>query len=124
MAEARRRLTVIALSRIEDLARPSGSPTRWWTGSASGTSPSWPASTAGSRRSTAGTVDGDRGRGRDTTPSADRYGDLQAERELRKLVIATERTELDQLLARRKVSERVADGVRAALDVDETTMRP
>ena len=39
-------------------------------------------------------------------------------------MIATERTELDQLLARRKVSERVADGVRAALDIDETTMRP
>ena len=39
-------------------------------------------------------------------------------------MIATERTELDQLLARRKVSERVAEGVRAALDVDETTMRP
>ena len=44
--------------------------------------------------------------------------------ELRKLVIATERVELDQLLARRKVSERVAGEVRAALDVDETTMRP
>jgi hypothetical protein len=39
-------------------------------------------------------------------------------------VIATERTELDHLLARRKVSDRVADGVRAALDIDETTMRP
>jgi len=39
-------------------------------------------------------------------------------------VIASERSELDLLLARRKVSEQVADGVRAALDIDETTMRP
>jgi hypothetical protein len=57
-------------------------------------------------------------------PSAGTRGHLEAERELRKLVIATERTELDQLLARRKVTEPVADGVRAALDIDETTMRP
>jgi CPA1 family monovalent cation:H+ antiporter len=49
---------------------------------------------------------------------------LEVEQELRKLVISTERTELDHLVARRKVSERVADGVRAALDVDEITMRP
>jgi hypothetical protein len=55
---------------------------------------------------------------------ADHRGHLQAERELRKLVIATERAELELLLARRKVSEQVADGVRAALDIDETTMRP
>ncbi len=39
-------------------------------------------------------------------------------------MIATERNELEQWLVRHKVSERVADGVRAALDVDETTMRP
>ena len=39
-------------------------------------------------------------------------------------MIAAERTELDQMLARRKVTDRVAEGVRAALDVDETTMRP
>jgi hypothetical protein len=49
---------------------------------------------------------------------------LRAERQVRKLVIAAERVELDQLLVRRRISERVADGVRAALDVDETTMRP
>ena len=55
--------------------------------------------------------------------SGDRWGP-QAEHELRRLVIDAERTELDRLLARRKISERVADGVRAALDVDETTMRP
>ena len=38
--------------------------------------------------------------------------------------IATERAELDHLLARRRISERVAEGVRAGLDVDETTMGP
>ena len=70
-----------------------------------------------------GDVDED-GSGNGTAPSADRYGDVQAERELRKLVIATERIELGRLLARRKVSERVAGEVRAALDLDETTMRP
>jgi len=49
---------------------------------------------------------------------------LQAELEARRLVIAAERAELDQLVARRKVTERVAGRVRTALDVDETTMRP
>ena len=39
-------------------------------------------------------------------------------------MIATERSELGHWLGRRKISGRVADGVRAALDVDETTMRP
>jgi hypothetical protein len=56
--------------------------------------------------------------------TANGSGDLDAERELRVLVITAERNELDQLVARRKISERVAGGVRAALDVDETTMRP
>jgi hypothetical protein len=55
---------------------------------------------------------------------ADPGGNLQAERRLRNLVIDAERTELGLLVARRKVSERVAVGVRAALDVEETTMRP
>ena len=51
-------------------------------------------------------------------------GELEAELELRRLVIAVERAELDRLVSRRKVTERVAGGVRMALDVDETTMRP
>jgi hypothetical protein len=55
---------------------------------------------------------------------SDGYDGLLAEQELRKLVIATERVELGRLVARRKVSERVAEQVRAALDVDETTLRP
>ena len=68
--------------------------------------------------------DFDEGRLRGTAARPGHPPHLQAERELRKLVIATERAELGRLLARRKVSERVADEVRAALDVDETTMRP
>ena len=43
---------------------------------------------------------------------------------LRQRVIAVERDELDRLVARRKVTRQVAEEVRAALDVDETTMRP
>ena len=43
---------------------------------------------------------------------------------LRRMVIETERDELDRLVARRRVSRPVAADVRAALDVDETTMRP
>jgi hypothetical protein len=51
-------------------------------------------------------------------------GHFEAELELRKLVISAERAELDHMVARRKVTDRVATGVRTALDVDETTMRP
>ena len=49
---------------------------------------------------------------------------FEAEVELRRIVIATERDELDRMVNHRKVSQAVADEVRAALDVDETTMRP
>ncbi len=49
---------------------------------------------------------------------------LMAERELRQRVIRAERTELDELVRRRKVSSRVAEGVRATLDVEETTLLP
>ena len=44
--------------------------------------------------------------------------------QLRRLVIETERDELDRMVARRQVSRPVAADVRAALDIDETTMRP
>jgi hypothetical protein len=70
-----------------------------------------------------GAVDGD-GPGDGIGSATDATGYLGAERELRKQVIRAERTELDLLLTRRKISERVADGVREALDVDETTMGP
>lgn len=49
---------------------------------------------------------------------------LHAELAFRRRVIEAERDELELLVERRKVSKRVADEVRSALDVDETTMRP
>jgi monovalent cation/hydrogen antiporter len=123
VAEARRRLTVTALTRLQELTGDGRFPDevvgrirvgyesqlarldrRLETLGSGGDGPA-----DGSDR-----WDGSLGTG----------GHLQAEQELRKLVIASERTELDELVARRKVTERVADGVRAALDVDETTMRP
>jgi len=61
-----------------------------------------------------------------TTPTAedDARDALAAEAALRGRVIAVERDELDRMVSRRKISREVADEVRAALDVDETTMRP
>jgi hypothetical protein len=49
---------------------------------------------------------------------------LRAERELRRLVIEAERAELGELVGRGRISQRVAERVRGALDVDETSMRP
>ena len=60
-----------------------------------------------------GDVDGDE------SPAA-----YAAEVELRRRVIAAERDELERMVARRKVTPHVAAEVSAALDVDETTMRP
>jgi len=121
VAEARRRLTIIALSRIEDLTHTDRFPDevveRIRTGYESQLARI-------DRRLEAVRSGGVEERGDEGGPIADARGHLEAERELRKLVIAMERTELDHLLARRTVSDRVADGVRAALDIDETTMRP
>jgi CPA1 family monovalent cation:H+ antiporter len=123
VAEARRRLTVVALSQIDDLGQTGRFPHEVvdrmrvgyqsqlaridrrleaiGSGDAAGESPEDPGDS-----------------------SAVASGHLQAEVDLRMLVIGTERAELDHLLARRRISERVADEVRAALDLDETTMRP
>jgi monovalent cation/hydrogen antiporter len=49
---------------------------------------------------------------------------VRAEQELRRLVIDVERSALVDLVTRRRVTQRVADRVRGALDVDETSMRP
>jgi CPA1 family monovalent cation:H+ antiporter len=66
--------------------------------------------------------------GREGPGMADGHDDaaaaLVAEQELRRRVIGAERNELDGLLSRRKVSNRVADDVRTTLDVEETTLRP
>jgi len=75
------------------------------------------------RPGTEGDGDGG-GPGSDTPPALDLERQLQAERELRRLVIDTERSELGDLVRRRRISQRVADRVRGALDVDETSMRP
>ena len=125
VAEARRRLTMVALSRIEDLDHSDQFPEEAVDRIRLG----YEAQLARIDRRLAAINSGDGG---DDDPGDPRGGSagtdanvaLRAEVELRRLVIAAERAELDQLVARRKVTERVAGGVRAALDVDETTMRP
>jgi CPA1 family monovalent cation:H+ antiporter len=121
--EARHRLTVIALSRIEDLCRTDQFPEEVVDRIRAGYQSQLAHIDRRLEVIEEGAVDGDasaNGGG----PSADGPGYLGAERELRRLIIASERTELGHLLARRKVSERVAEEIRAELDVDETTMRP
>jgi CPA1 family monovalent cation:H+ antiporter len=128
VAETRRRLTVTALSRIDDLARTDRFPDHVMDRIRVG----YESQLARIDRRLEAMGSGNGGRddpsdGADPTGSVDpagSVGELDAELELRRLVIAAERTELDQLVSRRKVTERVAGGVRAALDVDETTMRP
>jgi len=126
VAEARRRLTMVALSRIEDLSHTDQFPDEVLDRIRLG----YESQLARIERRLAAISSGTHGDGDpvdgdpDGSGATDSRGALEAEMELRQLVIATERAELDLLLARRKVTERVAGGVRAALDVDETTMRP
>ncbi len=121
VAEARHRLTVIALSKIEAMSGTDQFPSEVVDRIRSG----YQAQLARIDRTleaiNAGMGDED---GSDPDDPAVGTDNLRSELELRKLVIATERDELDRLVSRRKVSERVAEGVRAALDIDETTMRP
>ena len=126
VAEARRRLTVVALTSLDDLVHEERFPDEVVDRIRIGYESQL--ARIDRRLEALASAEGD-GDGGSDPGGGDRFAagngsHLHAERELRKLVIATERTELDQLLARRKVSERVAEGVRAALDVDETTMRP
>ena len=123
LAEARRRLTVIALCRIDDLGQTDQFPDEVVDRIRIGYESQLARMDRRLEAIDAGGLDED-GSGNGPVPAVDRYGDLQAERELRQLIIATERVELGHLLARRKVSERIAGEVRAALDLDETTMRP
>jgi monovalent cation/hydrogen antiporter len=123
LTEARRRLTVLALSRIDDLSRTGQFPDEVVGRIRVGYQSQLARIERRLEAIQAGEVEeGSSADGAD--PPVDRYGHIRAEQELRKLVITTERTELDHLVARRKVSERVAEEVRAVLDVDETTMRP
>jgi len=130
MAETQRRWTVMALSRIDDLTHADRFPDevvdRIRVGYESQLSRIdrrlLALSSGGGAGGSAEDGPGDGPDGSRAVP--DTNGHLRAGRELHRLVIATERTELDRLVTRRKVTERVAGGVRAALDVDETTMRP
>ena len=136
MNEARRRLTVIALAQIDDADRSDRYPDEVVErirvgyeaqlarierqigaigfGPADGKSAARSDGDVGSETATQAGSDGD----------ADPAAMLLAERELRQFVIAAERLELEELVSRGKIANRVADGVRTALDVDETTMRP
>ena len=120
-AEARRRLIVLALARLDDLAADEGTPVevtaRLRTGYES-------LLDHVDRRLDTLSATG----GTDDPESDDRaerdLPALEAEVALRSRVIAVERDELDRLVTRRTVSQQVAAEVRAALDIDETTMRP
>jgi CPA1 family monovalent cation:H+ antiporter len=127
VAETRRRLTVLALARLEELTGTERFPDEVVDRIRSG----YESQLARldrrlvALRSRDGEVGGAPGGSENGDGSSvGSRGHLEAEQELRKLVIAAERTELDLLLARRKITEPVAGGVRAALDIDETTMRP
>ncbi len=122
-AQARRRLTLVALAHLDDVGQSGRFPDEVVDRLRAG----YEAQLArlDRRLEVIGAGDGTDG----TEDGADEAGMsteevLRAEQDLRLQVIASERTELEQLLARRRVTDRVADQVRAALDVDETTMRP
>jgi CPA1 family monovalent cation:H+ antiporter len=125
VVETRRRLTVLALARIEELDGediPEDVIDRLRSGYES------QLARLDRRLASLDTDEPDGGGGLDPDDpdraAADHQALLQAELRARKLVIATERTELEHLVARRKVPGPVADRVRSALDVDETTQRP
>ncbi|MGH9079246.1 MAG: Na+/H+ antiporter [Acidimicrobiales bacterium] len=123
VTKARRRLTVLALSRIDDLSDGARFPEDVTNRIRSGYQSQLARidrrlESMSSRLPDGGDPGGEPG------PAVGAGGRLGAEAELRRMLIAAERDELDQWLARRKVTARVADGVRAALDIDETTMRP
>jgi CPA1 family monovalent cation:H+ antiporter len=122
VAEARRRLTIIALSRIEDLAGAGRFPDEVTDRIRIGYQSQLARIDRRLEALRSGGVDHPYDVDGGSAP--DTRGHLEAERELRLLVIEAERHELDQMVARRKVTERVADGVRASIDIDETTMRP
>jgi CPA1 family monovalent cation:H+ antiporter len=119
-AEARRRLIVLALNRIDGLAAEEGTPDRVATRLRTG----YEALLDQVDRRLDLLSAGDDATASATHPDEESRAEFEAEVELRRRVIAVERDELDRLVARRKVSRQVAEEVRAALDIDETTMRP
>jgi CPA1 family monovalent cation:H+ antiporter len=121
VAEARRRLTVMALSHLDDLTRGDRYPHEVVDRLRIGYESQLARIDRGLALMGSGTAaaeEAERGNG----PGAEEH--QRAEHELRRQIIEAERTELDHLLARRKITKPVADEVRVALDVDETTMRP
>jgi monovalent cation/hydrogen antiporter len=119
-AEARRRLTVVALAHIDDASQDDRFPPDVVERLRAGYESQLARIDRRIELIEAGHDDG-----ADGTDPQDRISDhLEVERDLRKLVIASERVELDHLLARRRITDRVADQLRAILDIDETTMRP
>jgi CPA1 family monovalent cation:H+ antiporter len=144
LTQARRRLTVIALAEIDDADRTQQFPDEVIDRirgayesqlarierrlEAIGNEPATEVSSAVRRDDQAPGVTGVTGDGRALDGEEGRDGGidsaalLMAERELRQRVIRAERTELDELVSRRKVNSRVAEGVRATLDVEETTL--
>ena len=120
MAETRKRLTMVALARIDDLTGGEQFPEEVVDRIRVG----YEAQLARIERRLAAIGSGEEVEDPAGSGGSDTNAVLQAELEARRLVIAAERAELDQLVARRKVTERVAGRVRTALDVDETTMRP
>ena len=119
-AEARRRLVVLALTRIDDLAAAADTPSdvreRVRTG--------YEALLAQVDRRLDVLADAGGPTVEAGDPGVTETRAFDAEVGLRRDIITAERDELDRMVARRKVSRPVADEVRAALDIDETTMRP
>jgi CPA1 family monovalent cation:H+ antiporter len=123
-AEARRHLIVLALSRMDGLAAERGTPDEVARRLRAGYEALLDHVDRRLDALSAG------GGGDDGPPITDGPGagganaTFEAEVDLRRRIIAVERDELDRQVAKRRISRQVADEVRAALDVDETTMRP
>lgn len=123
-AEARRRLTASALGRIDELGAEAAAPDEV----VERVRQAYEAQLDHLDRQLGAVPADTADTGADSSESsgdpAAALAALAAERELRRRVLDAERKELTRLVERKRVSPHVADEVRAALDVDETTMRP
>lgn len=117
--KTRRRLTIVALERLGELAEADGIPDAVQARVRGG----YEAQLAhlDRRIDVMADSEADDSPESETPTSAEA---LAAEAALRHKVIAVERRELDRLVERRAVPDHVAADIRAALDIDETTMRP
>jgi CPA1 family monovalent cation:H+ antiporter len=119
-ADARRRLVVLALARIDELAAVTGTP----EGVTERVRTGYEALLAQVDRRIELLADADVTGDGAAAGEEEQTRAIESEVALRRLVIELERDELDRMVAHRRVSRPVAAEVRAALDVDETTMRP